>query len=109
MAIVVGVTTIWDDVKKIEVIGTLTFSGSYVAGGDTVNFAHPSIKSSRVPFAISILGQSGYTYVFVPGTDITSGKVKIFPASLTELLAGAYPAGITGDTVIFEGTFPKLL
>lgn len=83
----------------------LTFSGSYVAHGDTLNLAG-MVPSTQVPFFVAIVGldAAGYLAAYVPGTDITSGKVKILEdagsaGAFAELAAGSYPAGITGATV----------
>ena len=45
---------------------------------------------------------------------MNNGKVKIFgqgtsAGAFPELAAGAYPGGITGDTITFYGIFKKLL
>lgn len=106
------------DIKGLLVTGGLKFTGSYVTGGDTINFGLLSIdsfakyiKSNSPPYVCMITGQgvasgSNYTYQFIPGTTINNGKVKIYLAG-TELSAGAYPAGITGDVVTFSSQFPK--
>jgi hypothetical protein len=44
---------------------------------------------------------------------MNSNKVKVFQqgtaaGAFPELAAGAYPAGITGDTMTFYGIFKKL-
>jgi len=93
-------------------VAQLTFSGSYTAGGDTLNLAGV-VPTRKAPVYVVITeSQSGYDYVYVPGTDITSGKVKIFQqgaasGAFAELAAGAYPAAITGDTVYALIIYPS--
>jgi hypothetical protein len=106
MALALTVTKQWYDGKKLFVMGTIAGSGSYVTGGDTLNLQSLGIKSSQVPFQAWIGGTSGYAFGWVPGTTQANGKVKISTTAATELAAGAYPAGITGDTNIqFEAGF----
>jgi hypothetical protein len=104
MAVTATVTDHWEDGKRVHVIGTLAFSGSYATGGDTVTVSNlPLIKSASPPNWAEALGQSKYKYIF-----ILSGKVKIItPDTGAELAAGAYSATITQDTVLFYAIFPK--
>jgi hypothetical protein len=104
MAVTATVTDHWEDGKRVHVIGTLVFSGSYATGGDTVTVSNlPLIKSASPPNWAEALGQSKYKYTF-----ILSGKVKIItPDTGAELAAGAYSATITQDTVLFYAIFPK--
>jgi hypothetical protein len=102
----------WYDGKRYWVSLTITASGSYSTGGDTLNIAS-LVKSAKVPIKgfAQVEGQAGYQYCFVPGSDNTTHKVKIFQsgtasASFNELAAGAYPAGITGDTIVGVFCFP---
>ena len=118
MAIAVTVSKSWHDGKKFHAVGTLAFSGSYTTGGDTVDLSGGPTKSSRVPIRVTVGGQSGFIYKFAPGTTIANGKVLVFgqqPTSATtgiialdQIAAAAYPAGVTGDTVDFEGIFDVL-
>lgn len=108
MAIAVTITKKWYDGKKQFVLGTLVFSGSYSTGGDTLSFTGLGIQSSLAPDQVWVGGTSGYAFGYVPGSPASqsNGKVKISTTAATELAAGAYPAGITGDTNIqFESTF----
>jgi hypothetical protein len=92
-------------------IGTLTFSGSYPTGGDTLDFTTvadklPSDQIIQV-FADSQNGNSGY-YVPVQGTAFNNWKLKAFSGGGTELTAGAYPASVTTDVVQITITARKL-
>ncbi len=120
MAIAVTVNYVSNDDDAFYIFGTLVFSGSYTAGGDTLDLTNqPSIPASLQPVQLYIAGQSGFNYNWIPGGALSNGKVKIFgqqPTSattgviaLSELAAAAYPAGITGDTIQFEAIFKKLL
>jgi hypothetical protein len=48
-AIAATVTRKWDDGRMIHVIGTLVFSGNYVAAGDPLDFSGLEIPSAAVP------------------------------------------------------------
>lgn len=108
----------WDDGQRIHVAGTVTASGSYSTGGDTLDLSvlgPLGLPSSKPPIQGTAWmdGLAGYDYVFTPGSAQNNGKVKIFQnaagaGAFTELAAGAYPGAITGDTITFYGIFPKL-
>jgi hypothetical protein len=77
--------------------GTLTASGSYATGGDALALPQiPGYDATKI-IDIFIHGIAGYKYEF----DIATSKVLVFTAGETELTAGAYPSGITGDTITF--------
>ena len=93
-------------------VATLTFSGNYPTGGDTLDFTTvadklPSTQIVQV-FAESQNGNSGY-YIPVQGTALNNWKLKAFVGGGTEITAGAYPAGVTGDVVQLSITARKLL
>ena len=108
MAVTATVTDHWEDGKRVHAIGTLAFSGNYAAGGDTITVSNlPLIKSASPPNWAEALGQSAYKYIFI-FSGLATGKVKIItPSTGSELGAGAYPAAITQDTVLFYAIFPK--
>src|SRR5260370_17136706 len=85
----------------VYAIGTLTFSGNYPTGGDTLDFTQvadklPSTQMVQV-FAESQNGNNGY-YVPVQGSGLNNWKLKAFLGGGTEVTAGAYPASVTTDT-----------
>ena len=92
-------------------IGTLTFSGNYATGGDTLDFTQVADKlcSTQViqAFVDSQNGNAGY-YVPVAGAALNSWKLKAFNGGGTELSAGAYPASVTSDIVQITITARKL-
>jgi hypothetical protein len=96
----------------VYAVATLTFSGNYVTGGDTLDFTQianqlPSDTIVQV-FAESQNGNSGY-YIPVQGTTLNNWKLKAFLGGGTEISAGAYPASVTTDIVQLSITARKLL
>jgi hypothetical protein len=92
-------------------IGTLTFSGNYTTGGDTLDFTTvadklPSTQIIQV-FADSQNGNAGY-YVPVAGAALNNWKLKAFTGGGSEVSAGAYPVSVTGDLVQITITARKL-
>ena len=86
----------------VYAIGTLTFSGSYPTGGDTLDLTPVADKLSSsqiVQIVIDSLNGNNTYYVAVLGNALNNHKVKVFSPGGTELSAGAYPGDITGDTV----------
>jgi hypothetical protein len=83
---------------------TLTFSGSYVTGGDAWDplVAWPGESPSTV-ITITVNGGDGFDFAY----DRVNKKLKVYSASNTELAAGAYPAGLTGDTNTIALVFAK--
>ena len=96
----------------VYAIATLTFSGNYPTGGDTLDFTTVADKlpSTQIvqAFAESQNGNSGY-YVPVQGSALNNWKLKAFIGGGTEVTAGAYPGSITGDIVQLSITARKLL
>jgi hypothetical protein len=96
----------------VYAIATLTFSGNYPTGGDTLDFTQVADKlpSTQIvqAFADSQNGNSGY-YVPVQGSALNNWKLKAFVGGGTEVTAGAYPASITSDIVQLAITARKLL
>ena len=95
----------------VYAIATLTFSGSYPTGGDTLDF---TTVADRLPstqiiqaFAESQNGNSGY-YIPVQGSALNNWKLKAFVGGGTEITAGAYPASVTSDIVQITITAHKL-
>jgi hypothetical protein len=97
---------------NVYVFGTLTASGNYSTGGDTLDFTTvgAQIPASQAPLQLWVGGTTGDAYSWVKGTALNNQKVKINTTSNTELGSGAYPSRITGDTNIqFEAVFNKLI
>jgi len=96
----------------VYAVATLTFSGSYTTGGDTLDFTQITnqLPSDTIvqAFAASQNGNSMY-YTPIQGTALNTWKLKCFLGGGTELSAGSYPAGVTGDIVQLSITARKLL
>jgi hypothetical protein len=116
MALTFTLVDTWDDGKRIHVTGTVAASGSYATNGDTLDLSlAPLIASAQPPIVGTAWmdGAAGYDYVFLPGSAMNNGKVKMFQqgasaGAFAELAAGAYPGAISGDTITFYGIFKKL-
>ncbi len=96
----------------VYAVGTLTFTGSYSAGGDTLDLTPVSEKLSSSQIvqivADSLNGNSIY-YVPVLGSALNNHKIKIFTGGGTELSAGAYTGNVTGDVVQVRITARKFM
>lgn len=95
---------------------TLTFSGSYAAGGDTMDFTTVAMPSTIVVSAeIDPQGSGSATinatngnYIYLKGTTLKNNKLKIYVGAGTEYPTGAYSTDVTGDTVVVKLTWRKL-
>lgn len=95
---------------------SLTFTGNYTTGGDALSLTiGDKVKSGRPPILVLMRSQktggvSGFKYEYTPGSPATqqNGKVQVMVAAGTEQVAGAYPAGVTGDTVVGVAFFPRI-
>jgi hypothetical protein len=79
--------------------GTLGFSGNYATNGDTLDFVPLLTLGSRQVLNAQINGAGGFVFRY----DRTNKKVLVYQsggaaAPMAELGAGAYPAGVTGNT-----------
>jgi hypothetical protein len=96
----------------VYAIASLSFSGNYPTGGDTLDFTQvadklPSTQIVQV-FAESQNGNAGY-YIPVQGTALNNWKLKAIAAGGLEISAGAYSVSVTGDIVQLSITARKLL
>lgn len=91
--------------QQIEVMGRVTFSGSYAAGGDTLSFGGvDQIRSNQPPNYVMLWEESaaptGYFFYFTKGTTNANGKILVYQCAgsgnpAAEISAGAYPAALT--------------
>ena len=89
---------------KEYILGNLAFSGTYPTGGEPFDVSQFTFQNKSVPkvaISVSVAGANGYSVGFIPAATLAGGKLKINTGSAVELSAGAYPAGITGDTFYF--------
>lgn len=87
--------------KSITTTGTIVLSGSYATGGDSV--AIPKPGTTKPPNFVEFNSKNGNLYSW----DASAQKMKAFSAPGTELTAGAYAAGYTGDVITYRAEFPK--
>ena len=97
----------------VYAVATLTFSGNYPSGGDTLDFTQvasvlPSDTIVQV-FGESQNGNGLNFYIPVAGTALNNWKLKCFVPAGTEITAGTYPGTVTGDLVQISITARKLL
>jgi len=77
------------------VVGTITFSGSYVSGGDTLDLQAVFLRSGMG----RVFGIEGSFRGNVAEYDETNKKLKLYSAANTELTAAAYNAALTASPV----------
>jgi hypothetical protein len=107
--------------KELVVQGVITFSGSYVTGGDPLSFANNNrIQSRALPLMVEVYEEpiagtqtaTGFDFVYAKGTTQANGTLQIIGPGTTgtpaQLAAGAYPAALTTPTttVKFRAYFP---
>jgi hypothetical protein len=125
MAVAVATPTVtFKDATQglLHYVGTVAISASpatYAAKGLVMDFTG-LVDTDQPPLAVSVRSAvaagSGatalYLYNFNPGTTPANGKLQVFTgaaaqSALAELADGAVPAGVSGDTVVFEAWFKK--
>jgi hypothetical protein len=125
MATSVSITKVIADGQDCTVFFNLPLSGSYVAGGDTVDFTKAvqdaafqglaaQIPASLAPVSLSIWDASGNVANQIGGVlgSLQSNcKVKIGAASTfgTEFSAGVYSAGLLASKLEGCAVFHKLI
>ena len=100
----INITQVQENTDGVEVFGTLTLSGNYPTGGDTIDWTTVIgaatengriFTPSKIPYFGQGRGHTGDQYSYVAGTTLNNGKIKINTASNTELGAGGYAARFT--------------
>lgn len=87
--------------RSITTTGTIVLSGNYTAGGEAL--AIPKPGTTKPPNFVEFNSKNGNAFQW----DIAGQKMKAFSAIGTELTAGAYAAGYTGDVITYRAEFPK--
>ncbi len=126
MALQITVKSVEKLQRHFRVRITVAASGSYTAGGDTLNFltatyplGYSPVPSTGAPVEIFPQSQqpaaSGtatrYEYRALLGTTAANCALQVFTSGASgspqsELAAGAYPAGVTGDVIEGFALFP---
>jgi len=79
----------------LEVYGTLSGSGTYTTGGDTLSFQNDFVKANTPPDVVYVQYQptsalsANTEFVFVQGTTIANGKLQLFSSTNTEYSGSA--------------------
>ena len=107
-----------DNTQRRQIVtGTLAIQASpgvYATGGLSLSnvFNIETIKSSdnNSPAYLRFESVSGSGYIY--GWNKANNKIQIFTGAaaqspLTELSAGAMPAGVSGDVILFRGEWPR--
>ena len=100
--------------------GTITLTGSYTAGGDTLSFAGISdqLKSNGLPLQVEIYEStpaangpgSKYAFNYLPGTTNANGVMTV--CNGTTEFSGAYgtpPFSVTNFQLSFTAFFPSMV
>jgi hypothetical protein len=113
--------------KLIYVFGTITPAAQYAAGGDTWDLTKMSwpdgsggLLSGYAPVGGSVTaqsnsaanGHSGFQYYYRPGNPatISNGRFQVLQSNgtlLVDIGAGAYPAAVLADTIVFAAAFVR--
>lgn len=103
MAITATLLDQWWDGRKLWVDLSLTFSGNYTSGGDTLNLQGLGMQSSAIPTIMELISSlstaaaTKQSYQWVKGTTQANGLVRCFTGT-AEVSTGAYPANMLADT-----------
>jgi hypothetical protein len=101
---------ILDTTKSTQIVrGTIALTGSYPAGGDTLNLSGFPVQSAAGPVVVwftevpsSTVTPSGYGLYYQPGTTLANGKLRITSTGGTEFSTGAYSASLLQAVIFFE-------
>jgi hypothetical protein len=123
MALAVTITKAGKFGAEYRIGFKLTPSGTYITGGDTVNFAtatvdpsfvgvHPQVIALGAPLQFDAWTNGGNItteYAPVLGTTQANCKLKVLTGLGTEATGGAaYPASVLADTIVGEASFVAL-
>ena len=81
--------------NSLEVYGTLSASGTYTTGGDTLSFASGQIDATSAPDLVSVQYKptaaisANTEFVYGQATTIANGKLQLFSATGTEYSGSA--------------------
>jgi len=114
----------WTDGKRLHIVGMVSLTGNYVAGGIPFSLLDYGLPTSQPIVHSDVVGKGGY-YTYDIGTlyeyryiqapaqggpnaqnPLANGLLRIF-LNGTELSVAALPAGVLGDHIFFYGIFQK--
>lgn len=102
MAAVFTKTHYLHELRSMRVIGTLTFTGNYIVGGEVpTGIVKPG--TTKNPILVTFFSRGDHTFKY----DSATGKVLVYAPGGAQLTAAAYPAGVTSDAVVMETEYPK--
>jgi hypothetical protein len=94
-------------------LGTLTFSGTYTSGGDTLSFGISGVLSQAAPLRVEVYEQPttsqtavGDIFVYCKGTTSANGKLQILTAS-GSAYSGSPGTTFATTTVKARAWFPQ--
>jgi hypothetical protein len=100
--------------RVIRVYFTVTPSGDYATGGDTLNLSG-LVPGTKAPIYVHIEGIGGFTYRYVKGTNIADGKFMVrvndaggANAPEAQHTAAGYAAGVTADVITGYADFDAI-
>lgn len=115
-----------DNTQKYEIVHfTVAVNANpatYTTGGNVCSFSgFDQIKATSPATRILCWSQpaaaspntSEFVYSILPGTTLANGVFQVFTgaaaqSALTELSAGAVPAGVSGDTIVGVAWFKRI-
>jgi len=87
--------------RSFRIMGTLTFSGNYVVGGE-VPTGLIKVWTAKNAFGANFFNKGPHTFRYDPVT----GKVLVYLGGV-EASAAAYPAAVTSDVVTMDIEYSK--
>jgi hypothetical protein len=108
---------VWDDGKKIHVVGTLAVAASpdtYTTGGNALDFVANMIDGAGLGVPLPGISSQPF-YALVMGLayfgqyNPTTKKLKLLAFGGAEVPAAAVPAGVSGDVITFYLVFDKMM
>lgn len=73
------ITDMWSDGKRLHVIGTIAFAGSYVAGGDVLDLGTAGVRCSKAPNYINFNQLRQFELGYHPAPlSVAGGKLVVY-------------------------------
>ena len=111
-----GGTNVDNTQSQVFVTGTITLTGNYPSGGDTLDLSQLGAPSSGLPTRVEIFEITpapgpayGGIYTYVPGTTQANGLLQLNVSAGTQTAATAYSGLATGFALGFRAWYPSLV